>query len=557
MRLNRRTIAFMLSCFFVVAFLLAHLRIHATLIDDAFITYRYSANVANGKGLVYNEGERVLGTTTPGYALLLGGIGYFSGVQSIPRISQVIGAIGHFVFAICSAWLVQRITGDSLSSAIVLGTVLLSPQTLYSSLAGMESPSFLALIGSAFVALAFKRWYLAAVLIGLSPWIRPEGVFVIFLLFLVLGYSAASKSSTYSLTRKAHLLLIMILILPGLIEVLFLTNYYGSPIPQSIIAKQAGLYPLKISESAYYILVEQLFALWPLNFSSFSLFALLLTLVRIFILTLIFVPAIVLGGLWVTRRGLPYFMVGPLLGILMFFYATSRTNIFPHYIAHFEALLKVLLFAGLFSILEWATSHSQRLFRIRPMLGIGIGILILFPDIYYYPVRSVWAGEIDSRDPVIPQAVERQRVYHDLAVRLKPLLPDHTVVVLPEIGELGFYLPETYVLDAAGLVSPEVVSYFPVPADQRPSAGTGVIPPQLVQDHLPDLLIFLEVFGRYGILDDPWFWAHYEPVISWCGDWLPWESKALYVFSRKDFSSLLALPAEAEQSCVLPMLASE
>mgnify|MGYP001254091700 CR=1 FL=1 len=557
MRLKRRTAAFVLSCLFIAAFLLAHLRVHATLIDDAFITYRYSANFANGKGLVYNEGERVLGTTTPGYALLLGVIGRFSGIQAIPRISQVIGAIGHLVFGVCSAWLAQRITGNSLSSTVIFGIVLLSPQTLYSSLAGMESSLFLALIGGGFVALALKRWYLAAAVIGLSPWFRPEGIFVILLVLLVLAYTIINERDDYSLTRKTFLATVTILVLPGLVEVIFLLIYYGSPIPQSIIAKQAGLYPLKLSESAYYVLVDQLFALLPLNFSLSPLIAPVFTLMKILVLVFIFVPAIVLGGLWLTRRGFPYLMFGPLLGIFVFFYATSRTNIFPHYIAHFEALLKALLFAGLFSTLEWATARWQRLIRIRPALTIGIGILILFPGIYYYPIRSIWMGEIDSRDPAIPQEVERQRIYRNLAVRLEPLLPDHTVVVLPEIGELGFYLPKVYVLDAAGLVSPDVVSYFPVPADQRPNAGTGVIPPQLIRDYLPDLLIFLEVFGRYGILDDPWFWAHYEPVITWCGDWLPWESKALYVFSRKDFSSQLVLPAEAEQSCVSPMLASE
>ncbi len=37
-------------------------------IDDAYITYRYSQNILEGHGLVYNPGERVLGTTTPLYA---------------------------------------------------------------------------------------------------------------------------------------------------------------------------------------------------------------------------------------------------------------------------------------------------------------------------------------------------------------------------------------------------------------------------------------------------------------------------------------------------------
>ncbi|MFT5195159.1 MAG: hypothetical protein ACI9EW_000739 [Cellvibrionaceae bacterium] len=39
--------------------------------DDAFITFRYAQNLANGIGFVYNPGEWVLGTTAPAYGLLV------------------------------------------------------------------------------------------------------------------------------------------------------------------------------------------------------------------------------------------------------------------------------------------------------------------------------------------------------------------------------------------------------------------------------------------------------------------------------------------------------
>ncbi|HYH46151.1 MAG TPA: hypothetical protein VEG34_10725, partial [Thermoanaerobaculia bacterium] len=51
--------------------------------DDGFITYRYARNWAEGLGLVYNPGEEVLGTTAPGYALLLGLLPWLTGV-SVP-----------------------------------------------------------------------------------------------------------------------------------------------------------------------------------------------------------------------------------------------------------------------------------------------------------------------------------------------------------------------------------------------------------------------------------------------------------------------------------------
>jgi hypothetical protein len=68
----------------------AHLQLDYTVIDDAFITYRYSARLATGDGLTYNDGERVLGTTTPGYALLIAGVGAVGGVNSIPLVARLL-----------------------------------------------------------------------------------------------------------------------------------------------------------------------------------------------------------------------------------------------------------------------------------------------------------------------------------------------------------------------------------------------------------------------------------------------------------------------------------
>ena len=53
--------------------------------DDAFITMRYAANLAAGKGFVYNAGQRVLGTTSPLFALLLAPVARFAGPAALPH----------------------------------------------------------------------------------------------------------------------------------------------------------------------------------------------------------------------------------------------------------------------------------------------------------------------------------------------------------------------------------------------------------------------------------------------------------------------------------------
>lgn len=53
--------------------------------DDSWITYRYGDNWAQGRGLVFNPGEAVLGTTAPGWALALG---------ALSRASAAVGLSG-------------------------------------------------------------------------------------------------------------------------------------------------------------------------------------------------------------------------------------------------------------------------------------------------------------------------------------------------------------------------------------------------------------------------------------------------------------------------------
>ena len=53
-------------------------------IDDSYITFRYARNLLNGEGFVYNPGERVQGTTTPLYTLLMTGLGAAAGGSEAP-----------------------------------------------------------------------------------------------------------------------------------------------------------------------------------------------------------------------------------------------------------------------------------------------------------------------------------------------------------------------------------------------------------------------------------------------------------------------------------------
>jgi hypothetical protein len=75
----------------VLTIFLLHIRRNG-LVDDAFITYRYAARLATGHGLTYNDGERILGTSTPGYAMLLALPAVVIGIDHIPAISLTLSS---------------------------------------------------------------------------------------------------------------------------------------------------------------------------------------------------------------------------------------------------------------------------------------------------------------------------------------------------------------------------------------------------------------------------------------------------------------------------------
>src|SRR5215204_5092263 len=62
-------------------------------IDDAFITFRYSRNIVEGQGFVYNLGVQTLGTTTPLFALTMAAISKVTGGEDFQHYSIAASAI--------------------------------------------------------------------------------------------------------------------------------------------------------------------------------------------------------------------------------------------------------------------------------------------------------------------------------------------------------------------------------------------------------------------------------------------------------------------------------
>lgn len=95
-------------------------------------------------------------------------------------------------------------------------------------------------------------------------------------------------------------------------------------------------------------------------------------------------------------------------------------------------------------------------------------------------------------------------LYRQVAGVLQPELvrPGKSTLILAagDVGVLGYYT-QAHILDTVGLNSPISASYYPL--DESYYAINYAIPPQLLVDQLPDYLVFLEIYGREGLLKDP------------------------------------------------------
>jgi len=185
--------------------------------EDAYITFRYAQNLAAGHGLVYNLGEKVMGFTSPLWTVWCAVGSLLGDPVSWSRLTSVAADV---VTLVCVGRLLERQAGRSAAWCF---TFFFAAWPYFSAVAvsGMEISLMLALLALAAATLE-RPGPAAGVALGLLALTRPEGVVAA----LVLAPGA----------RRAHLLLGGAILLGGLLA---LTATFGSPLPQSVIAKSS------------------------------------------------------------------------------------------------------------------------------------------------------------------------------------------------------------------------------------------------------------------------------------------------------------------------------
>jgi hypothetical protein len=201
------------------------------LFDDAYITFRYAANLAHGLGLVFNPGEHVLGTTSPLFTGILAGVGRLVGLQHMEAIAVTAGILASLGML--------YYTEASLSLADVrpevkwmyLGILAFLPSVISNATSGMETPLVLFLMSVSLFLALLERWTALAcvgVLLCLS---RVDTS----IWLLALGIHILVSHKGRALRELAAPLAVF---LGGVFAWLAFTKlYYGSVVPQSVVGK--------------------------------------------------------------------------------------------------------------------------------------------------------------------------------------------------------------------------------------------------------------------------------------------------------------------------------
>ncbi len=222
-------------------------------VDDAYISFRYAENLASGKGVVFNAGERVEGYTDFLWIVLLAAAQRLG--APVPLAARAMGlllAVGTLLAAVRVA---RRIfpsgRGAGLPAALLLAA---SPGVAMWAGGGMEVPlfSFLALLSAGFWMEESGRgswpwrWPFTACLASLA---RPEGV----LLFAItLAWETASPGKEGSSRAGRILRPLALFLVPGAPYFLWRWIYYGAFLPNTYYAK-VGTNAAVIGHGLYYL----------------------------------------------------------------------------------------------------------------------------------------------------------------------------------------------------------------------------------------------------------------------------------------------------------------
>jgi hypothetical protein len=397
--------------------------------EDAYITFRFAEHWAHGLGPVFNEGERVMGFSSPLWTALLA-LGSLVTGEAFP-VARILGIALDLATLLLASRLLEKEHGR-VPAWIFAVFFAIYPIFAANSVLGMETSLFVFLLVATAWAIGAQHRSAGAAL-GLLALVRPEGV-------------AAAAIAGIAARPRDRLVGLAIFGLGSI----GLALYFGSPIPQSVLAKAAtyGLGgPLAGLQWIEGILPLFIRGKWPVTAEAVNLLP----------LALVGTPAAIAGArvLW-SRRGRPgtSWIVGVVGSAVLAVYFVFGVPFFFWY-----AVVPTAGWAWLAAIGLPEISRSRLLYAALAIYVLSNTILL----------RNLYAGRVQ----------EEALAFRTAGNVLRQVSGGHGTVFLEPIGHVG-EMTGLRVIDEVGLVSPRVA--------RRRVQGNGWYA-DVVQAERPDFLV--------------------------------------------------------------------
>jgi hypothetical protein len=394
--------------------------------DDPFITYRYARNIATGMGFVYNQGERVLSTTTPLFAILLAWV-YKIGL-SIPITANAISAVsiaagGALIWDLSKSWK---------SAWVGWAGLLLYPTfpQLVRSI-GSETPLYLAFCLAVFALYARSNLGWAAILAALAVLTRADGVLVVVILgahFLWQKRQSLKYKEFWKCLPWKRIALAISLLLGWH---LFAWIYFGSPVPVTLTVKQAqGL--MSIS-TLFAPGVKEVASWYSTRWQYWA------EIVLVFF-GILFAFKRDRNWLLLLGWGGLYFLAFSLLSVTS--YPWYYAPLVPSWVASVGLGAALVVAIPLPSLVGTSTEWG----RFRKGIVIFLLVLLSFSQAFHL---GLVRQNSDFRFPI----------YKAAGIWLRENTTEDAVVATLEVGITGYFAQRT-MIDFAGLIQPEVAEIF-------------------------------------------------------------------------------------------------
>lgn len=226
----------------IIAFAIVNIALYSWfsgfIAEDAYIVYRYSENLANGNGLVFNPGEYVSALTSPLHSLVVSGLYYLTGESACTNRCFALGL--HFFATLYAFRSLLKHQGMMLFGIMIW----LSPYAIFWTAGGLETMYLSSFLVLAFAAsnhcnqsVSARHQIVFSVCLGLAFLTRFDSCLVT----IPLWFQVASRQWNQTDSRK--LTGVLRLLLPGLVIALaWLVSaygYYHDIFPTSVYHKPA------------------------------------------------------------------------------------------------------------------------------------------------------------------------------------------------------------------------------------------------------------------------------------------------------------------------------